>query len=158
MTGRGRAAPAAAYVVDTTLYIRAFRESDYGERFRVWHAAMIPRLAMSTVVLHELLVGATSKRSRHLIEGGYAMEFQRRGRLLTPSVSVWKNAADADLRLRARGRYREKLGQRSFAHDLLIALTCREIGAILVTKNVADFELIRGVTGVRYHTDLPGLE
>lgn len=156
MSARRRAvAPAAAYIVDTSLYIRAFRESDYGERFRIWHARMIPRLAMSGVVLHELLVGARKKRGRHLIEAAYAMEFQRRGRLLTPSVAVWKKAADADRRLRTNGGYREKLEKRSFAHDLLIALTCREMGAILLTNNTADFELIRSVTGVRYLTDLP---
>jgi predicted nucleic acid-binding protein len=41
------------------------------------------------------------------------------------------------------------------ADDLLIALTCREVGAILLTANTADFELIRSVTGVHYAIDLP---
>lgn len=148
-------APAAAYLVDTNLYIRAFREVEFGERFRAWHAAAIARLAMSAVVLHELLVGASDKHRRQLLERGYAAEFRRRRRLLVPSASVWSRAAEADRQLRARGGYEAKLEQRSFANDLLIALTCREVGAILVTANADDFELIRSVTGVRFVADLP---
>lgn len=150
-----RLAPAAAYVVDTNLYIRAFREAEFGERFRAWHAAAIGRLAMSVVVLHELLVGAGDDRKRHQIEQGYAAEFHRRGRLLVPSATVWRRAADADRRLRASGAARETLAQRSFANDLLIALCCREIGAIVVTANAEDFGRIRKVTGVRHVAELP---
>lgn len=156
MSARGRSVPpAAAYVVDTNLYIRAFREEEFGERFRAWHAETILRLALSAVVLHELLVGARDKRSRHLLERMYAAEFRRRGRLIVPSESVWQRAAAVDRRLRTKSGMREMLAKRSFANDLLIALTCREIGAVIITANTTDFELIQQVTGVRHLPDLP---
>jgi predicted nucleic acid-binding protein len=148
-------APSAAYIVDTNLYIRAFREAEFGERFRAWHGEVIARLAMSAVVLHELLVGVDNEHKRQLLERTYAAEFRQRGRLLVPSEAAWSRAASADRQLRAKGGYVEKLAQRSFANDLLIAFTCREIGAILVTANTTDFELIQSVTGVRYAPDLP---
>jgi predicted nucleic acid-binding protein len=150
-----RTAPSAAYVVDTNLYIRAFREAGFGEQFRAWHARTIARLAMSAVVLHELLVGARDERRQRLLEDAYAVEFRRRGRLIVPSEAVWKRAADADRELRLESRYGEKLTQRSFANDLLIALSCREIGAVVVTANADDFELIRRITGVRHTAELP---
>lgn len=146
---------AAAYVVDTNVYIRAFREAEFGEKFRAWHGRALSRLAMSAVVLHELLVGAADEQRRHQLESTYAAEFRRRRRLLVPSEAVWRAAARADRRIRANGRYRQALAQRSFANDLLIALACREIGAVLVTANAADFELIRSVTGVRFVEPLP---
>ena len=155
MTRKVGVATSAVYVVDTNLYVRAFRDPEYGTRFRAWHAEVIARLAMSAVVLHELLVGADDKHSRHLLERTYATEFHKRGRLLVPSEWVWRRAAEADRKLRASRRYEEKLAHCSFANDLLIALTCREVGAILLTANTADFDLIRGVTGVRYLPDIP---
>jgi predicted nucleic acid-binding protein len=113
---------------------------------------------MSAVVLHELLVRANDQHARHLLERRYATEFHKRGRLLVPSEWVWRRAAEADRKLRASRRYEEKLAHRSLANDLLIALTCREIGAILLTANTADFDLIRGVTGVRCLPHLPAAD
>lgn len=144
------------YLIDTNLYIRAFREPEFGNRFRSWHEQMIGRLVMSVVVLHELLVGATDERRRHLVERAYAGEFRSRGLLLLPSEAVWSKAVAADRTIRGKPKYRPKLDQRSFANDLLIALTCREAGATLITANADDFELIAMATGVRYRTDLPG--
>jgi predicted nucleic acid-binding protein len=89
---------------------------------------------MSAVVLHELLVRANDQHARHLLERRYATEFHKRGRLLVPSEWVWRRAAEADRKLRASRRSEKKLAHRSFANDLLIALTCREIDAILLTS------------------------
>lgn len=155
MVRRPRASPSAIYLVDTNLYIRAFREAKFGQRFRDWHRQMIARLAMSIVVFHELLVGATDTRRRYPLERTYLAEFRRHGRLLVPSESVWTRAADADRKIRDKGSFKDKLEQRSFANDLLIALTCREIGGVLVTSNVDDFGLIHEITGVRFVQDLP---
>jgi predicted nucleic acid-binding protein len=76
---------AGIYLVDTNIYIRAFRDAVFGERFRAWHRDMTDRLALSVVVLHELMVGATDDRRRELIERVYPAEFLERRRLLIPS-------------------------------------------------------------------------
>lgn len=109
---------------------------------------------MSTVVLFELMVGAATKVARHRLEADYVRAFRLANRILTPSQLVWEKAAAAEADLRVRKRHAGKLEARGFANDLLIALTCRSIGATLITANVADFELIRSVTGVRFANEL----
>lgn len=109
---------------------------------------------MSTVVLYELLVGAGTRSVRRRLEADYVRAFRLSGRMLTPSQLVWEQAAAAEADLRAGKRHLGKLDARGFANDLLIALTCRAVGATLITANLGDFELIRSVTGVRFSARL----
>lgn len=109
---------------------------------------------MSTVVLYELMVGAATKTVRHRLEADYVRGFRQMNRLLTPSLVVWEKAAAAEAGLRALKRHSGKLDARGFANDLLIALTCRAIGATLITANLGDFALIRSVTAVRFTAEL----
>ena len=156
--GGKRSGAAAAYVIDTNFYIRAFREAAFGEWFRSWHREALARLAMSAVVLHELLVGALDDQRRHMVESVYAGAFRRRDRLILPSERTWSRAAESHRAIRGMGGFDHKLKLRSFANDLLIAHTCREVGATLVTANSEDFDLIRRVTGVRSVFELPDIE
>jgi predicted nucleic acid-binding protein len=57
--------------------------------------------------------------------------------------------------IRALGRFDAKLAQRSFLNDMLIATTCRQVGATLLTANRSDYELLNRVVGVRYVTSFP---
>jgi predicted nucleic acid-binding protein len=41
------------------------------------------------------------------------------------------------------------LTQRSFANDLLLAATARELGATIITRNLSDFELISRVAPIK---------
>src|SRR5438105_4493619 len=135
---RGRRPAAAFYMLDTNIYVRAFRDAEFGERLRTWQRALATRILFSVVVLHELLVGAADAGRRAAVERNYAQPFRRSGRLIAPSMWVWLRAAESDRVLRTQRRYAEKLAQRSFANDLLLALSCREIGAVLVTENTDD--------------------
>ena len=72
-----------------------------------------------------------------------------------PGFSTWKLAADIDRRLRARGGYEASLAQRSFANDILLAATARELGAIVITRNLADFRIIRRVLQFKYMAPWP---
>ncbi len=143
------------WLVDTNVYIRAIRDTAFGAAFRTWHARAAPRLALSAVVLHELLVGASDRRLRHHIETQFVAPFGARGRLLVPTARTWAQAAAADRSLRRDLRHRVLLERRSFANDLLIALSAREIGATIVTHNTRDFALIASATGVRFTETLP---
>ena len=142
-------------IVDTNLYIQAIRDATFGEAFRAWHRRAVHRLALSAVVLHELLAGAEDARLRHHIETQFAALFRARGRLLAPSARTWERAAAADRALRRDKRNAARLERRGFLNDLLIALTAREIGATVLTRNLDDFSLIATVTGVRFTDVLP---
>jgi len=43
-----------------------------------------------------------------------------------------------------------KLETRSFANDMLIAASARELGAIILTENTADFSIIASVLDIRF--------
>ena len=100
------------------------------------------------------MVGADTKSVRHRLDADYVRAFRVANRILTPSQVVWEKAAEVEAELRSRKRYAGKIATRGFANDLLIALTCRTIGATLITGNTGDFELLRSVTGVRFTSDL----
>lgn len=72
-----------------------------------------------------------------------------------PTQATWNLATDIDRRLRTLGSYESSLTQRNFANDILIAATARELGAVLVTRNLRDFEIIRRVVPIRFQPPWP---
>ncbi len=94
---------------------------------------------MSTVVLMELEAGATTLAARRAI-GQLSLAFERTGRLVAPSPAAWKRAGSVLRGLRARGR---EVRRASVVNDMLIALTARDIGATVFTRDSSDFAAIR---------------
>ena len=102
---------------------------------------------LSAVVLMELRAGAFSERDRRLLQR-LQTAFERAGRVLTPSRSVFAEAGDALRQLQADRGY--KIGaSHSIANDVLIALSARSIGASVVTQNGRDYRAIRAVRPFR---------
>lgn len=96
---------------------------------------------MSTVVLMELEAGATTAAARRSV-GQLATAFDKAGRLVSPSNTTWRRAGEALRLLRARGR---EVRRSSLVNDVLIALTARDIGAVVLTSDASDFEAIARV-------------
>jgi predicted nucleic acid-binding protein len=133
------------YVLDSNCYIDASRDSralGALQEFVVWAA---PGLHVSSIVAAELRAGARSARDRRTIEDRLLGPFARNERLIAPSATAW----DALGRTLATLREREGLVlaqvPRSFAFDVLLAYTCREHGAVLVSANARDLARIRRV-------------
>ena len=146
------------FLLDSNVYIAGFNDPDFGEAFRAFHQKNLPRLILSAVVAHELLVGARDRRRIDALERGLLEPFRSRRRIHVPTLATWNLAADIDRRLRELGSYEGSLTQRSFGNDLLIAATARELGATLVTRNLSDFELIRRVVPINFHLPWPEAE
>lgn len=143
------------YLVDSSVYIRGFRETAFGEALRRFHKQHLPHLVLSIVVVHELLVGATTSRREQLFRRGIVEPFRARRRLHVPAAHTWELTAGVDRRLRKRASLVSKLGTRSFFNDMLIAASARTLGAIIVTENVEDFGLISTVLDIRYVAPWP---
>lgn len=130
------------YLLDSNVYIRAFRELSFGQELQAFHHQQLPRLVVSAVVASEVLVGATSPRRARAAQRTLVEPFLSRRRFIVPAWSTWTLATSIDRRLRARPAARGRLATRSFFHDILIAASARELGATIVTLNRDDFALI----------------
>ena len=139
---------------DTSFYIEVLRSKSFAQAFRSRYEADIPITFFSSVVIQELLAGATDRLKQAVVEGLYR-PFVRNGRIVTPTHSVWEEAG----RLLGvmRGQRKDQIDRLtgSFVNDLLIALTARQIGATVVTNNVEEFRRIAArVPGLRIVTPL----
>lgn len=145
----------ALHVWDTNVYVPGVRAPDPSSAFWTDHDAAAADLRLSAVVLTELLAGARDAREIGTIERLLLAPFRAAGRLLVPGVATWQIAARAERALRVGGAYAGSLAQASFFRDLLIAVSCRQVGATLVTANARDFEIIRTVLAFRFTTAFP---
>jgi predicted nucleic acid-binding protein len=138
------------YLLDSNIYIRAFREAAFGRELQEFHRAELPRLVVSAVVASELLIGAQRLDRERALRKTLIEPFQARRRFITPSWSTWEVATAVDCRLRSRTGTQSRLAQRSFFHDILIAATARELGATIITMNLDDFALIARHIDIAY--------
>lgn len=132
------------YVFDTNVYIRAWRNPDTHQlQLEAFYQGRIPVTYLSSVVYHELLVGATGPAMARDISKQIAQPFIKTGRVIAPSHHAWATAAQAisDL-VRTDGLNRRDL-PRGFVNDALIAASCRENGLTLVTENERDFRQLQ---------------
>lgn len=143
------------YLIDTNLYIQAFRSAGPAAELRRFYAAYTPACHLSAVVLHELLVGATGTEQVRAIQDRIAKPFRRTARVVTPSASAWRSAAGTIAQLaREEGLDRRTL-PRSFLNDTLIAASCREEGLTLVTDNARDFQRLQRLIDFEFAAPWP---
>lgn len=151
MTRAGR-----KYALDTQLFIAAFRDPAANEALQRFHRAFAPFEYLSVVVAQELRAGAMRTPDRKALERHVLNVFERSGRMFAPSASAWHRSGDllADM---ARNEGLE-IGRvsKSFANDVLLALSCREAGCVLVTGNERDFQRIRRHVPFDYAAPWPG--
>jgi predicted nucleic acid-binding protein len=131
--------PAGKLVVDTNVYIMAIRQGHQGPaaaRLSEW----FPRTYLAAVVSAELRAGV---RSDHGLEQVHTFSagFARVGRVVAPTARSWDVAGDV-LALIARARPDLSESVRDLWNDALIAMSARQIGATVITDNIADFALL----------------
>ncbi|MGQ0815373.1 MAG: type II toxin-antitoxin system VapC family toxin [Gemmatimonadota bacterium] len=131
------------YVLDTNLYINAFRSVVAAEALRQWYLTFAPVTYLSSIVFHELLVGANTPAKTKDIRERIAGPLVRTGRLMTPSHAAWQAAGEAIARMADREKRPLRNIPKSLVNDYLLAASCREAGMTLITDNVSDFERIR---------------
>ena len=130
------------HVVDTHLYIDALRTEEGRNALNEFQEAFAPFLHFSAVVAQELRAGVRAAGASRLETGVFA-PYERRGRLIAPSYAAWKETGRVLAKLVAPNAWRSVT--RSFVNDVMLAMSCREAGAVLVTGNAADFARIAKV-------------
>ncbi|MFI5338880.1 MAG: PIN domain-containing protein [Candidatus Methylomirabilales bacterium] len=126
-------------VFDSDLYIDWINA---GSREELFLARWFVRY-MSTVVLLELQAGALEPAAAKAV-GELYRTFTRTGRLLSPSADAFWRAGSV-LRVLQRRHGFDLRARFRLVNDCLIALSSRQIGATVVTRNERDFRLIQQV-------------
>jgi predicted nucleic acid-binding protein len=120
-------------IFDTSVFVDHLRTNCYVERIE----SVTGLIRTSSVVLSELWRGATKPAERRFLEA-----LERNHLILTPTEKNWLESGQILARIYAdTGFSAQKL--RDLHFDVLIALTVRTHGALLITSDRTDFELIQ---------------
>jgi predicted nucleic acid-binding protein len=141
MTPAGR----RKFVLDTNCFVDASRTDAAAAAFAEFCAWAAPTLYLSTVVAAELRAGAGSARDRRALDRRILSPYLRRSRLVNPSPAAWDELGTTLATLVEREGLVLRDVPRSFVFDILIARSCREAGAILISRNATDLSRIAKV-------------
>ena len=143
------------YALDTNLYIRAIRDAAFGAEVESFYARHSPRIHLSSVVFHELLVGANSPVRAREVRAEIARPIEKKNRIVTPSHAAWDKAGEVLSLLAERHGMQRSSMPRAFVNDTLIAVSCAEAGVTLLTDNVGDFERLKPFVAFRFSRPWP---
>jgi predicted nucleic acid-binding protein len=130
------------YTLDTNCFIQGFRTPDGVAALQQFHRLFAPFEYLSVVVAQELRAGTRSVVERRKLERHVLAPYIRTGRVLTPSAQAWHDAGDVLSELVRREGLDLGRVSKAFGNDILLALSCREAGVVLVTANTRDFSRI----------------
>ncbi len=130
------------FVLDTNCFIDASRTDAGADEYAEFCARAAPRLYLSTVVAAELRAGAGNANARRMLDRRVLSSYVRRRRLVNPSAAAWEAMGTTLARLVDDEGLVLSEVRKSFIFDILIAWSCREIGAVLVSRNVKDLSRI----------------
>ena len=129
-------------VLDTSFLVEHFRKNTVYDTFinlnRLYH------ITFSSVVLMELLSGAYDAKEQKLIE-----QIKNNFTVISITARQWYVAGNIMLKLR-KGKKVDPLRIKSLLADILIAISARDIGAVLITRNEKDFKLIQEALDFKY--------
>jgi len=145
------------YVLDTQLFIDAFRDPAANEALQQFHRACSPFEHFSVIVAQELLAGVRRPRDRKALERNVLKVFSRASRTITPSSDAWHRSGDLLSEMARQDGLEIGRVSKAFANDVLLALSCREAGCVLVTDNERDFRRIRRFVQFDFTKPWPGM-
>ena len=144
------------YVLDTQLFINAFRDPVVNEELQRFHRAFSPFEHFSVIVAQELQAGVQRPPDRKALERNVLKVFQRANRTITPSADAWYRSGDLLAEMAKQEGLEIARVSKAFANDVLLALSCREAGCVLVTDNERDFQRIRRFVQFDFMKPWPG--
>ena len=123
-------------ILDASVYIGHWEQGLYGPVLEQIRRRLIVR--QSSVVLSELHRGAKTKEALKLVEYLYKLAKP----CWVPDEKDWWTGGKILRQLTIRHGW-DARRIRDLQNDVLIALTARKYGAVLITANQRDFELLR---------------
>src|SRR6266566_5035470 len=145
------------FVLDTNCFVDASRTDRAAAAFAQFCQWAAPTLYLSTVVAAELRAGAGSAKDRRILERQILSPYVRRGRLVNPSPAAWDALGTTLATLVEKEGPVLRDARRSFVFDILIARSCREIGATLISRNGTDLSRIARIFAFDFVPPYPSL-
>jgi len=149
---------ARKYVLDTQLFINAFRDPVANEALQRFHRAFSPFEHLSVIVAQELRAGVRRPSDRKALGRNVLRVFERADRTITPSRNAWHRSGDLLSEMAKQEGLDIARVHKAFANDILLALSCRESGCVLVTENDRDFSRIRRFISFEYIKPWPAYD
>ena len=143
------------YVLDTNCFIDAAHDADARAALEDFSLQAAPGLHLSSVVAAELRAGAG--KARGTLERLVLEPYVRRSRVVTPSAQSWEMLGTTLATLAERDGLVLAQTRRSFIFDILLAHSCREAGATLISANTRDLERIGRVFSFDFVAPYPKL-
>ena len=144
------------YVLDTQVFINAFRDSAANQALERFHSVYAPFEYLSVIVAQELRAGVQRRRDLKLLERHVLDVFTKANRAITPSTDAWHKSGALLAEMARREGLEVARASKSFGNDILLALSCRETGCVLVTDNERDFQRIRRFVQFDFVKPWPG--
>ncbi len=144
------------FVLDTQLFINGFRDRAGNEALQQFHRVFAPFEHLSVIVAQELRSGVRRPQDRRALERHVLHVFERANRVIVPSRDAWHRSGDVLSEMARREGLEIARVTKAFGNDVLLALSCRESGCVLVSDNQRDFERIGRFVDVECVRPWPG--
>ena len=147
-----------SYVLDTNVYVDANRDERHAETLGGFLASFIASVYLSAVVVQELLAGTITATAARRLQADVIGPYERAGRVITPSYQSFKRAGRVVASM-IRSGVTLAATERGFLSDILLATSCLEVNATLITRNTRDFKRIaRHLPGFKFVAPYPASE
>jgi len=144
------------YVLDTQLFINAFHDPVVNEELQQFHRAFSTFEHFSVIVAQELRARVQRPQDRKALQRNVLKVFHRANRTITPSADAWHRSGNLLAEMARQEGLEVARVSKAFANDVLLALSCREAGCVLVTDNQRDFQRIRRFVQFDFMKPWPG--
>lgn len=136
------------YALDSTVYISSLRNADRLQALKRFLLRVGTRTRLHAVVVMELRSGVRTEQHMRALDALFAPD-QARGKTIVPTLDAYSHAGLVLSTLALREGVETADGV--LMADALIAASCREAGAVLVTDNVRHFAALqRHLRGFRF--------
>jgi len=128
-------------VIDTSIYVDFFRgKLPKSDPIHSLLSGLSRSLYLSSVVAQELHAGAIDPSSASHLDRFFE-NFESLGRVVTPTRQDWFEGGRVLSKIGKKFGF-ESVRRSRLVNDVLIALSCRQIDAALLTANIGDFRMI----------------
>ena len=143
------------YALDTNIFIDGFRNEEAQADVFAFLNRALPIIYLSAVVMQELAAGARTIEAARELQQTVFSPFERRRRVFAPSADAFVDSGRVLAAVAAAEGWQTAAENPSLLNDALIAVSCREQGIGLITKDTDFKRLAPFVRGFQYFAPWP---